>query len=372
MKKGLILFGIAVVIALAGGYFFVSYRAVRFIEARLQKAIGPGLTIAEMKANPTYLAAKGIRYEDPLSKGQLLQIEEVRIYPALLSFLKESIEIREVALIQPSLFFSRSREGNFSGPWIPVEKEKGKGIPEKKEATGKEPTRIQIGRLRIQKGSVDFEDGKMGEPPARIRLRELNFDIGDIRYPLVSHQSPVELEGKMEGRKEGTLSSKGWIDIKTSDMEMSFKAQEIDVKIFEPYYRKKVSASLESGYMDMETRVAVRERMIHAPGQMGLSDLRIKEGEGTIFYIPARTVVSLLKKKGNRIEAKFVVKGNMDDPRFDLQETLLTRIGISLAEASGLPIKIVGETLFKGTEKGASGITEALKSIGDLLKKKKE
>lgn len=369
MRK-LLIFAAVVLIVMAGGYLFISYQAVRSIETRLEKVIGPGLTIAEFKANPTFLAAKGIRYEDPMSKSELLRIEEVRIYPAVLSLLKGSIEIREVALIQPSFLFSRSREGNFSGPWAPVGKGNGKEVSERKGAVGKEPARIRIGRFRIQRGAVDFEDSKMGEPPARIRVRELNLAIEDIRYPLVSHQSPVEMEGKMEGQKKGTLTSKGWIDIKTSNMEISFKAQEIDVRLFEPYYRKSVSASLESGYMDMETRVAVKERMINAPGQMALSDLRIKEGEGTIFYIPAKTVVSLLKKKGNRIEAKFVVKGNMDDPRFDLQETLLTRIGISLAEASGLPIRIVGETLFKGTEKGASGITEALKSIGELFKKK--
>jgi hypothetical protein len=370
MKKWFI-FAAFVVIVLVGGYLFLSYQAVKFVEGRLQKVIGPGLTIAEIKMKPTCLVARGIRYEDPLSKGQFLQIEEVRIYPALLSFLKESLQIREVAMIQPSFFFARSREGALSGPWMPVEKEKVREVSEKRKEK-EEPTQIKIDRFRIQKGSVDFEDRKMGEPPAQIRLRDLSFDIGDIRYPLVSHQSPLELEGKMEGQKEGSLSSKGWIDIRTSDMEMSFKAQGIDVKIFEPYYRKRVSASLESGYMDMETKVTVKERMIHAPGQMGLSDLRIKEGEGTIFYIPAKTLVSLLKKKGNRIEAKFLVKGNLDDPQFDLQETLLTRVGISVAEALGVPIKIVGESLFKGTGKGASGITEGFRAIGELFKKKKK
>ena len=370
MKKWLI-FAAVVVILLVGGFLFLSYQAVKFIEGRLQKVIGPGLTIAEIKVKPTCLTARGIRYEDPLSKGQFLQIEEVRIYPALRSFLKESLQIREVAMIQPSFFFSRSREGALSGPWMPVEKEKGREVSEKREEKGEESTQIKIDRFRIQKGSVNFEDRKMGEPPAQIRLRDLSFDIKDIRYPLVSHQSPLELEGKMEGQKEGSLSSKGWIDIKTSDMEMSFKAQGIDVKIFEPYYRKRVSASLESGYIDMETEVTVKERMINAPGRMRLSDLRIKEGEGTIFYIPARTLVSLLKKKGNRIETKFLVKGNMDDPQFDLRETFLTRVGVSVAEALGVPIRIVGETLFKGTEKGASGITEGFKSIERLFKKKK-
>jgi hypothetical protein len=65
------------------------------------------------------------------------------------------------------------------------------------------------------------------------------------------------------------------------------------------------------------------------------------------------------------------VKGNMDDPKFNLQETFLTRIAISFAEALGIPIKIVGETVFEGSGKGMEGLAEGLKSIEELFKKKK-
>ena len=48
------------------------------------------------------------------------------------------------------------------------------------------------------------------------------------------------------------------------------------------------------------------------------------------------TLAALLKDKGNRIKAKFRVKGNMDDPRFDLQESVLTRIAFSFENRGSL------------------------------------
>src|SRR4030042_449802 len=128
MKKWLILIGV-VVIFLIGGYLLLSFYAVKFIQARLQKVVGPGLTIAEIKIKPTYLSAKGIRYEDSLSKRKIFMIEEMRVYPALSSFLKGTLNIRECMILRPSFFFYRSREGNLISPWATAEKrEKGKEI----------------------------------------------------------------------------------------------------------------------------------------------------------------------------------------------------------------------------------------------------
>lgn len=373
MKKWLILIGI-VAIFLIGGYFVLSFYAVKFIQARLQQVLGPGLTIAEIEIKPTYLSAKGIQYEDPLSKRRIFLIEEMRVYPDLYSFLKGTLRIREWMILQPSFFFYRSREGRFIGPWATLgKKEEGKEISDEKERKEKESILVKIDLFRIRKGSVDFEDMKPEGAPAEIRLRELDLELKNVQYPFISSRSSIELKGKIKGRKrEGNIDTKGWIDLKNIDMETSFKVQEIDIKIFEPYYRKRFSAEIESGYINMESKIAVEKKMIDAPGQLELVDLHIKEGGGTVLWIPAKTLVSLLRDKGNRIKVKFHVKGNMDDPQFSLQETFITRVAISLAETLGIPIRVVGETMIKGAGKGAEGLIEGLKSIEKLFKRKKE
>jgi len=373
MKKWFVIFGIIGILFIVG-YLLASYYAVKFIHARLQQVIGPGMTIDKIEIKPTYLAAKGIRYEDPVSKKRLLQVEETRVYPALFSVLRGTLQIREWRILKPSFLFYRSREGAFLGPWGPQKKEEGERMEEgKKAGEGGEPFRIRIDRVRISGGSVDFEDGEVGEPPARIELRELNLEVMKIRYPLVSIRSRIELNGKIKGRrKDGRFFVQGWMDFKNVDMDMSFKVQEIDVKTFEPYYRKRFSAEIESGYVGMESKIAVERKMINAPAQLELVDLRVKEGSGTFLWIPAKTFASLLRNKGNRIQVRFRVEGNMDDPQFSLQEAFLTTVAVSLAETLGIPVKVVGRTILKGTGKGAEELVEGLKSIEKLFKRKKE
>jgi len=372
MKKWVILAGILFILII-GGYFVLSFSAVKFIQPRLQKGMGPGLTLAEMKLKTTYLSARGIQYEDPDSKQRFFQIEEVRIYPSLLSLLKKSLHIKEITIVQPSFFFYRSREGVVVGPGVMMKKEK-----EGKEASGEvrekkgEPIPIQIDRIRIQRGAIDFEDRKVGAPPAQFRLRDLDFEIKNIQYPLAPLHSLFELKGKMKGKKkEGSIDTKGWVDLTTMDLEAFLKIREIEVETFKPYYRKKVSAEIDSGTMDLESKITLKEKRIDAPGELDFINLHIKEGGGTVFWIPAETLVSLLEKKRNQVKAPFHVKGNLGDPRFNLQETFLTQIAFSLSEALGFPIKSVGGGV-EGTGKGMKGLVEEIKSIEEMFKKKKE
>jgi len=372
MKKWLILIGILVVLFI-GGYFVLTFYAVKFIQPRLQTVMRPGFTLEEIRLKTTYLSARGIQYEDPRSKERFFQAEEIRIYPSPLSLLKKSLHIKEFSVLRPSFFFYRSREGHMVGPWVAPEKGNEKKEISEEETKRREAVEVQIDRIRIQKGSIDFEDRKIGDPPPQMNWRELDFEIRDIRYPLTSLHSPVELNGKMKGKaQEGSISLRGWIDAKTMDMETSLKIREIEVKTFEPYYRKRVTAEIESGTLDMDSRIAVKDKRIDVPGELDLINLHIKEGGGTVLWIPAETLVSLLEKKGHRIKARFHLKGNVENPQFNLQETFLTQVAISLAQALGIPIKVVGEEALRGTLKGEKGLVEGLQSIEGLFKKKKE
>ncbi len=352
-----------------GGYFVATFYAVRFIQPYVQKAMKSGLTLAEVNAKTTHLSIRGIEYEDPLSKQRFLKIDEVKIYPSLLSLVTKSLRISEIAIFQPSFFFYRSRDGGVAGPFA-VPKQQGE-VSEKEDRRKKEAVQVQIDRIRIERGAIDFEDQTVGEPSAQIKLRDLDFEMKDVRYPVASSHSPIELMGKMNGQtREGSISLKGWIDAKTMEMETSLKIKELEVKTFEPYYRKRVTAEIESGTMSMDSKIAVKEKRIDAPGEMDLADLRLRKG-GTVFWIPAETLAALLERKGNQIKAKFHLKGDTENPQFNLRETFLTQIAFSFAQALGLPIKVIGEEGLQGALGGEKGLLEEIQSIKKQFKKKR-
>jgi len=373
VRKWFVLLGLVFLLVM-GGLSVLSFFGVKFVNTELRKTLGSGITVSEIKIRLTHLALRDIRYEDPRLKKPLLLIEQVNIYPTLFSFLKGELRIREVTLLRPSFFFSRSRDGTFAGPWPAAGKEpEGTAGGETKKTGEGKAFQVRIDRVRVQEAAVDFEDRKVGEPPAEIHLRKVDLDVREIHYPPASARSPVTLKGKMKGpTKEGEIEVKGWINFSNLDMDTLFKVREIELKTLEPYYRKRVSAEVESGDMTMEAKVTVSKKVIDAPGSMELTRLRIGSGGGSVFYIPAKSIVSLLKDKGNRIKVNFHVKGNLDDPRFNLQENIITRIGISLAEGLGVPIRVVGEEFLKGAFTGTKGLAEGLKSIEELFRPKKE
>lgn len=402
VKKWLFAVGISLCL-LIGGYLALSYYGVRLVESLLQRVTGPGLIIDRMKVSFTSLSVLGIRYEVPSTKEALLQAEEVRIYPDVFSLLKGGLWIRDVVIRNPFFWIHRSREGRFMGPWMDLEgirgkrevqiprtnQEKEKGpIPGKRPSheearlsdgpygeKGRKPGFLEVGiaRFRIENGSIDFEDRKTDGEPVRLQLREIHFDVRDLQYPLVAKPSGLQFQGKLKGRsQEGRMEAKGWVDFKTLDMEVPIKIEGVELKGLEPYYRKKVTAEIVAGTVDLDFKLSLQGRKIDAPGEIRLVNLQLRKGEGMVFYLPAKLLLSLLQSKGNELRARFRVKGDLDDPRFNLEEGFLARIGLSLAESLGLPIKGVGEQLVGGSIKGAEGVVEGIKAIGEMFKKKKE
>jgi hypothetical protein len=375
-KKGLILVSIAVLIV--AGFLVLSYNGCRLIRTRLEQTMRPGLRVGKINVKPTHLSLKGIQYEDPISKKRLFQIEEMKIYPSLLSVLggERNVQIRRCMILKPSFFFYRSREGGFIGPFPKAGKERDE-MPEKAQegsSQGEErkahAATVRIDRLQIEKGSLDFEDQKTEGSTAYLQLRDMDLEVKDLQYPPVSVHSPVEFKGKFKGvTREGNLASKGWIDLQTTNMEMTLRTREIELRTFEPYYRKKVTAEISSGHMDMDARITIRKHLLDAPGEMDLVNLRVKEGSGSVLYIPARNFIQMLKNKGNRVKVRFRIKGNLDDPQFNLRENVASRLAVALAESLGLPVTATGE----GTvgRQGARGSSDGVKSVEDFFGKKK-
>lgn len=370
MKKWLVVSAIVILIAI-GAFYGLSYYGVKLINNELQRRLGPGITIAEMRIKLTHLYGAGVRYEDPTTKRELLRIEEIRIYPALLSAIKGELRIREVTLVRPWFFFHRSQSGAWTAPWpAGEEKNESRGTRQIKRGAS---FAVKIDRIRVEDGALAIEDGKVEGPPAEIHFNRLNLDLGDIQYPFASVRSSITLKGKMVGaNNEGVIETTGWIDFSTLDMDTVLTVREVDVKNFEPYYRRRVSAEIQSGYMSLQSKINIRQKMIDGPGTLELSRFYVREGGGSVLWIPTTTLVSLLRNRGNRIKVEFHVEGKIDDPRFSLQENVMRRLAISLAESLGVPVKIVGEEMLRGTFKGVEGLAEGLKSLQDLFSPPRE
>ena len=90
------------------------------------------------------------------------------------------------------------------------------------------------------------------------------------------------------------------------DLETSLKIREIEVETFRPYYRKRVSAEIDSGTMDMESKIAVKEKRIDALGSWISSTFILKKGEGPSFGFRQRLWFLYWSKKNIRLKFPFM------------------------------------------------------------------
>ena len=197
MKKWVLL-GIGGAILLVAGYLLFSFYTVTLMGSQLQRGFGPGMSIGKMEVRVTHLSVREIRLEDPGSKRRILQIEEVKIYPSLMALFKGIWKIQEVLLVKPVFQFSRSRDGSWMGPFPHKAEEGDKGTDESRRKE-KDGFNLEIGKVRVEDGAVEFEDHPDGKQPVQIRLTHLEFRIKDIRYPVPSRSSAFELKGKVKG-----------------------------------------------------------------------------------------------------------------------------------------------------------------------------
>ena len=104
-----------------------------------------------------------------------------------------------------------------------------------------------------------------------------------------------------------------------------------------------------------------------------LKDLQFRSGEGTgnkFLSLPLHAVMSFLKDNNNQIPFDFILEGNLDNPQFNIQQSLVEKITLGLAQKLGLSVTKIGESIiFLGGEglkqfgKGIQGLGEGIRDI---------
>jgi hypothetical protein len=109
--------------------------------------------------------------------------------------------------------------------------------------------------------------------------------------------------------------------------------------LLQPYLIKAAETGVRSGTLDLDLNSSIAGNRLRAPGTLTLTGLELSSGSSTFMGIPSKLVTSLLQDKKGQISLKFVLEGNLDDPRFSLNEHLVARLGSSLTDMLGVNLK---------------------------------
>ncbi|CAG4918856.1 DUF748 domain-containing protein [Paraburkholderia saeva] len=219
-----------------------------------------------------------------------------------------------------------------------------------------------VDHVEFQRGTFVFYDLTVSNPAYQVAITDASATIDHIHLPDLNEPTALAVNGSIKGPSHtGTVSFGGWIKIASKDSQTTTTMRGVDVRTLDPYLLRKAGAKAQvtGGTLDLKVDSTVRNYHLHAPGVVTVHHLQLADTGNpvdTFLSIPTKAAVAALKKHGDDITLHFVLEGNLRDPKFSLNESLLTKMSNGFAEALGVSVA--------GVAKGAG---ETVKGIGNAL-----
>ncbi len=361
-------------VVLIGGFAAFQF-AIQALKGQVESALGPHGEVKEIRVSLTGIEAIGIRIRAPQSTNKQsawpaedqLRAERILIVPAILDLLTARVVLNTIRIEGAYISMLRAKDGRMKvlPSLLETPAPSGGSVSTNKKDPNAVPP-INIGKVELVNGTIEFFDATIQQPPLKLRLEQINASFGKIQLPDLKAQSPIKLDGILKGvRQDGNIAIAGNIELATKEMEITTRLRGVDLVALQPYLIKATESGIKKGTLDLDLKSSVSKGQLYAPGTLTLSDMELASGK-TVMGMPRNAAIAMMKNRNGKISVKFALEGNINDPRFSLNENLTTRIGTSLAETLGISIA----DLAKGVGSIGSGTVKGLiDSLGKLNRK---
>ena len=346
------------------------YALQREAKAYVERALAPVGTAASVKVafNLSSVELTDVRLKPPPDwpTADTLHAARVTITPDLRALLSHRVHIRDVTVNDFTMTVLR-RE---SGLILILPNLRESMAQDARTASGAQgesstPQEKAIDHIVFKNGAFEFYDRSVSNPPWRVTVNRARASVDNVHLPALMEPTRVSVVGDVVGREHtGRVTFDGWVRIANKDSETHTTLRGVDVKSIEPWLLKKAGAkaNVSGGTLDLDLTSTVRGYRLHAPGTVTLHNLQLAESHDavdTFLSIPTRAAVAALKAHKGEITLHFVLEGNLRDPKFKLNENLMTALRAGFAQALG----VSAEGVAKGAGQTAKGIADALRNL---------
>ncbi len=281
--------------------------------------------------------------------------EQVSMSLNMKGIIRKEFNFSRVILAKPYLLIEINKDGRYMNPFSDGEQKREDSSP---------LHQISIGRFVINKGSIDYSDRKVFQLPHLTRIRDIEFEIDNIYMPFIDRTSTFKAEASILGNNStANLKTSGKINLKTLDTDGKVNVSNLDITAFKPYFEKEEDGKIKKGFLDIDMEVTIRGGKIRAPGKAVLRGLEFAESttKDRFLGVPRSAVIGLLKNNRGTITIDFIIEGDINNPKFNLRESLLEKLTIGLANKFGLSITRIGESIIVG---GARQVGKGIEGLG--------
>jgi hypothetical protein len=370
---------------LAGG--LVALRTtLAWLRTHVAGALGPGAEIGALDVQLRTLAVTGLRLPggaDGWPAPHALRAERVEIAPSVRTLFSDRVHVRSIDVEQPYVSMLRTRDGLLRV--VPTLVERLQEAPDVEQAVAEAavraaepeamaeaaPRSVAVDEIRVRGGEVEVFDATVRTPPWRIRLTEVDASVGPIVGPPLSGRESLEIRSTIDGPGgDGAVSIDGWIDAASRDLALTVRMRSVDLRAFEPYMTRMGGVRVTGGSFDLDLRPTVKARRLTAPGRLVLRDLALAGGRASdrVLGVPRDLLLRAMAARNGHIELDFRLEGDVDDPRFSLNDSLATEMATGLVGVLGIDLPGLAEGIGEAGGSALEGAGKVGRSVGSALK----
>jgi len=351
-----------------GGWYFVQHE----VKERVAEALAPLGTAERIDVGLSAITLRHVRLTAPSGwpTPDALTADEITMTPDIRDLFAHRVHLQSVVVRGFSLVLVRTASGRLE--ILPKLRQAvsrpGQPASEASSAADNRPplpAEKLIDHIAFADGQFVFYDEMIRKPPYKVTVSDASATVDHIHLPDLTEPTRLSVKGSIKGPAHtGTLTFDGWMKIASKDSQTTTTLRGVDVVTLDPYLLKKAGTKTQvtGGTLDLNLQATVTSYHIHAPGTVTLHHLQLAATDDpldTFMQIPARAAVAALKKHGDDITLHFVIDGNLRDPKFKLNESVMTELRANFAKALG----VSAEGVAKGAGETVKGLGNALKNL---------
>jgi hypothetical protein len=202
-----------------------------------------------------------------------------------------------------------------------------------------EGPRVSFERLRIEAGTLHFADRSL-DTPFEATIGELAGAVAG--FSTAAHDAAqVRLNGRVQpygvARIRGTIN----LSAPTTLANITGVFRNLRLETFNPYVAKFAGYRIESGRLSAELRYEVREGRLVGSNRLAFQNMQLGEKleEKGLLDVPLELAVALLADSQGRIDLAIPVRGNLNDPQFDLGAIVARALGNVVKKIVSAPFR---------------------------------
>ena len=374
-KRRLLIVLTVISVVVIGG--FVGWQfAIRSLKSQVEQALGPQGEVREIRVGLTGIELVDIRIRAQANSGwpseDELRAKRIVVTPDFLDLITASLSIDSIRIEDAYVAMLRTRSGQMKIiPSLLDTRSMPAGQPAVdpagKSGDDKPGTQIGIGKILLTAGVIEFFDASVRSTPVKLRLEQIDASVGKLLLPQLTGHTAIKIDGVIKGnRQDGRLAIDGSMELATKESGFSTKLRGVDMTVLQPYLIRAAETGVRRGTLDLDLKSSIAKGKLRAPGTLTLADLELASSSGSFMGLPRNVATGMMKDKKGRISVKFVLEGDINDPKFSLNEQMAMRLGSALANSLGISL----ESLAKGVGSVGSGSAKGIgESVQKLLRK---